>query len=355
MQQEVEGEISFKELLAKLRVEFSYLKSKWIVIVVIGLAGAGLGYYYASRQQKIYTATFSFALEDEKGSGGGGGSINGLASQFGFDLGGSAGGAFSGPNLTELMKSRSLVVKSLLGPVNVNGKQISLAEYFIEFNGMRKAWEGVPEYSGIQFPPNVDPATFSLAQNKVINSIYQQILNTMLTVGPRDKKVSIIYIDVASINELFAKYFAESVAAVVSDFYIDTKSKKAKMNVAILQSQADSIRGALNASMFGAAAANDNTFNLNPALNVKRVASSRKQVDVQANTAMLVQIVQNLEMAKVALRKETPLIQPIDTPILPLPFERANKVKAVMSGGMLAGIFIVVLLLGRRWWRKLTA
>ena len=57
--------------------------------------------------------------------------------------------------------------------------------------------------------------------------------------------------------------------------------------MAILQKQTDSIRGELNRAITGVAVANDNTFSLNPALNVRRTPSARRQVDVQANTAIL--------------------------------------------------------------------
>ncbi len=346
-----DDEISIKELFFKARAEFRYLVSKWIIIIAVGLLGGVLGYFYASSHVKLYTATFSFAMEDDKAGGGGG--ISSLASQFGFDMGASAGGAFATANLTELMKSRSLVEKALLSSVNRNGKAITLAEYYIEFNELRKGWEKDPELKSVEFPPNADKSRFTLTQNKILGSIYAQIVNKMLSVGPKDKKVSILYIEVTAKDELFAKYFAESLAKVVSEFYIDTKSQKSKINVAILQGQADSLRAELNSSIYGAASATDNTFNLNPALNVKRVASSRKQFDVQANTAMLVQIVQNLELAKVSLRKETPLIQPIDMPILPLSFSQVNKLKLIIQGGILASVFIIGVLLVRRWWRNL--
>jgi hypothetical protein len=55
-----------------------------------------------------------------------------------------------------------------------------------------------------------------------------------------------------------------------SDFYIDTKSKKSRENMLILERQTDSIRRELNGAITGVAVANDNTFNLNPALNVRR-------------------------------------------------------------------------------------
>ena len=134
----------------------------------------------------------------------------------------------------------------------------------------------------------------------------------------------------------------------VADFYVETKSKKARNNVAILQRQADSIRNELNLAITGVATSTDNTFNLNPALNVNRVPSTKKQIDVQANTAILTQLVTNLEMAKVTLLRETPLIQLIDRPILPLKKVKLGKAKSLLMGGFLAGFLMVLYLILRK-------
>ena len=80
------------------------------------------------------------------------------------------------------------------------------------------------------------------------------------------------------------------------------------------------------------AAASDNVYNLNPAFNVKRTPSTRRQVDVLANTAILTQLVAQLELSKVSLRKETPLVQLIDRPILPLEKEKLGRVKTFLLG-----------------------
>ncbi len=98
----------------------------------------------------------------------------------------------------------------------------------------------------------------------------------------------------------------------------------------------------------GVAVANDNTFNLNPALNVRRAPSARRQVDVQANTAILTELVKQTELAKVTLRKETPLIQVIDRPILPLKMEKFGKAKGLVLGVFLAGFLTVLFLIIRR-------
>lgn len=116
----------------------------------------------------------------------------------------------------------------------------------------------------------------------------------------------------------------------------------------ILQRQTDSIRAELNGAITGVAIATDNTFNLNPALNVRRAPSSRRQVDVQANTAILTELVKQSELAKVALRKETPLIQVIDSPILPLAKERFGKAKGIIYGGFLGGFLILIFLVIKR-------
>jgi hypothetical protein len=127
------------------------------------------------------------------------------------------------------------------------------------------------------------------------------------------------------------------------------------MNMAILARQTDSIREELNKAITGVALANDNTFGLNPALNLQRVPSSRRQVDVQANAAILTALVQQTEMAKVTLRKETPLIQIIDRPILPLKKEKFGKKNGILLGGFLAGFLVVLMLVLRKVIRLILA
>ena len=154
---------------------------------------------------------------------------------------------------------------------------------------------------------------------------------------------------------MFSKAFAETIAKVVSDFYVETKSKKARLNYEILEKQTDSVRNELNSAITGVAVANDNTYNLNPALNVHRSPSARRQVDVQANTAILTQLVTNLEIAKVSLRKETPLIQIIDTPILPLKKDNLSKKKSLAIGAVVGGLISILFLMVGQVWKKLMA
>jgi hypothetical protein len=345
-------EISLKELINKSKEWFSYLLSQWKIILLAGIVGAGLGLAYSYSKKPIYTATLSFALEDEKSGGGLGGAL-GLASQFGFDLGGGGGSIFTGSNLTELFKSRSMVEQTLLSPVTFKGKVISLAEMYFQNNGWRSKWNDNPKFKNIQFLPNNKRKQFTREHDSILGVVYQDLSKTGLAVGQRDKKIAIITIDVSSTDELFSKYFTEALVQQVSDFYVTTKSKKARENMHILERQTDSIRRELNGAITGVAVANDNTFGLNPAMNVRRAPSSRRQVDVQANTAILTELVKQTELAKVTLRKETPLIQVIDEPILPLAQQKFGKAKGIIIGGILAGLLVVLVLIGKRLWKIL--
>jgi hypothetical protein len=341
-------EISLKELIEKGREWFSYLLSQWKIIVLAVIVGAGLGLAYSFLKKPEYTATLSFALEDEKSGGGLGGAL-GLASSLGLDLGGGGGSIFTGSNLTELFKSRAMVENTLLSSViDTDGKPITLAELYILNNEWRDKWEGIPKLAKIQFLPNVKRTYFTRVHDSILGEIYDELSKTGLSVAQKDKKIAIINIDVKDKNELFAKHLCENLVKTVSDFYVTTKSKKAKMNMDILVRQTDSIRRELNGAITGVAVANDNTFGLNPAMNVRRAPSARRQVDVQANTAILTELVKQTELAKVTLRKETPLIQVIDRPILPLKKEKFGKAKGIAVGGVLAGFFIIIFFIVKR-------
>jgi hypothetical protein len=174
-----------------------------------------------------------------------------------------------------------------------------------------------------------------------------------LTISQKDKKVAITSIEVKSEDESFAKIFAEALAQEVSDFYVNTKSKKARMNISILIKQRDSIRYELNGGITSVASANDNTFMMNPALSINRTPSSKMQIDVQTNTAILTELIKQIEVAKVTLRKETPLIQVIDLPVLPLPKEKFGKAKGIVLGGIVAGFLTVLGLIIRRIFKEI--
>ncbi len=349
-------EISLKELILKIKEWFLFLKTKWKNIFLAGIIGSLIGLTISWFEKPTYKAILTFAMEEDKGGGGGGlsGAL-GLASSFGVDLGNAGGGAFAASNLSELMKSRLIVEKVLLSPIIIKGKTITLAEYYIQINELRKAWEKNSSLKNIQFLPGDDRSKYTLQQDSILQKIHKSLIDKdHLSIMQKDKKVTILSIEVTSEDEQFSKIFCESIARETSDFYIETKSKKARLNANVLQKQLDSVRSELNGAITGVAAEADNVYNLNPAFNIKGAPSKKKQIDVQANTALLTNLVVQLELAKITLRKETPLIQLIDRPMLPLSKEKFGKLNSLFLGGFLAGFLTVLYLILGHLFRKIS-
>ncbi|HKO77252.1 MAG TPA: Wzz/FepE/Etk N-terminal domain-containing protein, partial [Flavobacterium sp.] len=165
-------EISLKELFGKAKDWYAYLLTQWKIIVLAGIIGATLGITYSFIKKPVYTATLSFALEDDKGSSGGFGS---LASSFGIDLGGGGGSIFTGSNLTELFKSRTMVEQTLMTPVSINGKVISLAEMYIQNNKWRDSWNEKPKFKNIQFLPETKRKYFTRVHDSILGVIYANL------------------------------------------------------------------------------------------------------------------------------------------------------------------------------------
>ncbi len=335
-------EVTLKEVILKIQDWIRYLALKWLLLLFFILAGAAIGFLYALLKKPVYNAELTFVLEDDKA--GGLGYAAGLASQFGLDIGAaSTSSAFSGDNIIELLKSRALIQKTLLTPVEIGGRLQTLADMYISAGGLRNKWKDDKALQKIQFDPALSHAPLSLKQDSLLGEFHSEIVDRSLTVDRLDKRLSIIALKMLSGNELFAKAFCETLLKNVSQFYVESKTKKEIQNVQILQHQTDSVRRQLNLAISGVASSLDINPNPNPTLQILHAPSQRRQVDVQANTAILNELVRNLEISKVTLRKDTPLIEIIDHPILPLRKTTLSPLKATLAGAAFAGFFVIFL------------
>lgn len=336
-------EISLKELILKIREWCRYLLTKWKIILMVGIVGGALGFTYAFFKKPVYTATCTFVLDEGK-SGGGLGQYAGLAAMAGISIGGGASdGLFQGDNIIELYKSRRMLQKTLLSYGEFDGKKDLLINRYIQINRLREAWIGKANLRDLSF--NIPVEQFARVNDSVMTVIIGDIKKRYLSVSKPDKKLSILAVDVKSEDEQFAKSFNDAVVANVNRFYVETKTKKATDNLKILQHQADSVRAVLNASIGGTASAIDANPNANMALQILRVPSQRKQIDVQASTAIYVEITKNLETAKLSSRHEAPLIHIVDEPVYPLQKDSVGKLKGVIVGVLLLGLISCLALL----------
>jgi len=338
-------EISLKDLIFTVRGWWRYLLRKWFIVLLAGILGGGIGLAYALLKKPTYVGELTFVLEENKSSSLG--AYASIASQFGVDLGGSGGvGVFSGDNIMGFLKSRLMVEKTLLTGTNVDGKKQSLANLYISTYHLREGWRKDPRLEKIDFPITTERKSFTRLQDSILYTLYKVIAEKNLEVAKPDKKLSFIGVALSTENETFSKEFVETLVREAVAFYVNTKTQRSKQNVGILQAKADSIEILLNRKTYSAAASQD--LNMNPARNLATVSTEVASRDKIMLQTVYGEVIKNLELAKLTMAQETPIIQIVDSPIYPLRKEKLGKLKGLVLGGLIAGILASIALIVRK-------
>lgn len=330
-----------------LKSSWQFLLTKWIVICIFGFGGSGLGLLYSLMSKPQYKAHLSFALI-EKGSGASG--LAALASSFGFGGLNSSDDAFSGDNLLEILKSRNAVEKTLLTPVDFYGKTMTLADSYIQINELKAKWINSKniELHTLSYPIGMKREAFSRAQDSVLTVFYKGIVKSeALVIQKKDKKSGIVYVDYSSSDELFSKLFVENLMKETYKFFKDTRTALSRANIKMMEEKADSIRRLYESALYTGASITQ--FNVNEAIQTAAVPRIKQQNNAQLYATVYAEVLKNLETLKLDLARQTPLVQIIDSPILPLEKKRIGKAMGMIVGGMLGGILILLYLIVKRY------
>lgn len=334
----IDDKITFRELIHRGEAWLKFFSTKRKVIILAVILGAVLGLVASWLKKPTYTANTTFVLEDSSGSGVGG--LSGLASLAGINLGslGSSSGLFQGDNIIELYRSDNMLIQSLLSPsAELQGKR--LVERYIEFHELEEKWGDKVNFDALDFSRS--RSSFSVEQDSVMKELAKLIRENELGVEKPDRKLSIIKVAVTSKDEKFAKAYNEALVENVNAFYFETKTKKTSENLSILQTQADSMRSLLDASLAEYAGLQDERPNPNPLMQRAGVGAKSKQVDIQVATAAYAEIVKNLEIAKINHRNSSPLIQIIDKPRFPLEKSELKWYVGIIVGGAIAFVLVI--------------
>src|SRR4051812_32640698 len=344
---EVDGEISFKEFVARIRDFIKYLFTNWIAILIAGIIGAGIVLFYAWNSKPKYTASLSFILS---GNGDVNSGLFGLASQFGFNMGSSASNTFSSDNIISLMTSRNIIQQALLKTVPEKNK--TLLNLFCEDLKLGEGWNKRERTKGA-FPFPSDSSKLSFIQDSLVRSVIENIKTSYLDISKPDKTQSTFVLTTVSKDELFSHYLTRYLVDVTAKFYIDTKTKTAKDNLEMLQHEADSLRNLLRGSISSSAKIYDYTYNLNPAFQALRAPAQEGQMNVQVVGTAYGEVLKNLELAKITLQQQTPLYQIIDEPHLPLVAEKPGRLMSLIGGGFIGGFLVIGFLILKRMYNQM--
>lgn len=345
------SELSLKAFFLSIHAWIAFLRSKWIKFVVLTCCGLLLGYLYTRYKTLTFTADSTFVLA-EGGSSSGLSQYAGLASMIGIDIGSSGNGIFQGDNILELYRSYSMLKKTLLSSYDNAGKKEMLIDRYVRFNKLREKWEENPRLRNISFAPDRS-GRLSRTQDSLIKSIVRNINAKYLDVGKPDKKMSIIRVRVQSTDEVFAKNFNDNLVRNVNEFYVQTRTDKSLENMKILKHQTDSVRAILNGAIYSSVGTLDATPNLNPTRQILRAPAERSRANAEASKLILSELIRNLELANISLRRDMPLIKMVDQPVYPLDNDRGSPLRNMVLAGFLFFFLTVMWLSAVRIYRNI--
>ena len=326
-------EIQLKDILIKLSEYRQLLWQKKVKIIFFSFLFFVFGVLIAFLLTSRYKAELTFVVEDEQNISPLAG-MSGIASQFGFDLAGGSSTTFSQQNIMELLKSRGVVEATLLEVGTIDGKKDLLVEHYITINEFREAWANSEEFSGVNFNK-----ASTLEHDSIMRVIWKGLSENNLTIEMQNDKANIINLSFVSTNEQFAKQFTETLIDEMSKMYITHQTKQARNTLDFLQDRADSVFVELDKAEQEFARVKDINQRIIKASGRLKELQLMREVEV-LNT-MYLEIVKNLEISKMTLLNQTPIINIIDKPILPLEKEKLSKTMAGILGGFLGGFLSV--------------
>ena len=329
------------DVIESIKRFFSYLRSQFKLIAFFAVIGLVLPLIYRALQKPAYAASTTFILEEKSANGGG---LAGLASQVGLDLGslGSGSSLFTGDNILDIIKSRVIIEKVLMTPISGNSGK-TLADLYLEFSGLG---ERLPAPVSFAIPAaSVVAPAHSVYQDSVLYVMYEQIAKKNVSVDRLNKKGSIFKIVTVSQNQVFSKNFAERLLKETTTYYVNVKTSTAAANVKRLQARGDSLLRVLNAKSYNAASFQ--ILDPNVAFKSMSVPAEVSSRDKSIVFSIYAEVTKNLEMSRIALVSQTPVIQLLDVPKFPLMDDRKSYVFlgfAGLLGGLLVGFFLCLYL-----------
>jgi uncharacterized protein involved in exopolysaccharide biosynthesis len=322
-------EIQLKDILIKISDYKEFLLKKKFTIIGFSLFFSVIGILYSFNAEIEYNAQLTFVVEPEQ-AGSSLAGMSGIANQFGFDIGGGESSVFSQDNVLELLKSRGVIVSALRQHSKINSKNDLLIEHYLEINKIREGWDENNKLQGVSFHEK-----WNYIHDSISGVIWLDIMSNNLIVELPSNEANIITLSYTSLDEEFAKEFAEQLIHSMSKMYISHKTAQANNTLDFLHSRADSVFSELEVAEQELARVTDiNQRIVKASGRLKELQLMRK---VEVLNAMYLEIVKNLELSKITLLNKTPIINIIDNPILPLERKYISKKISALLGFFLGG------------------
>lgn len=338
-------EITLKELVKTFSEYKTELFSSKKIIFFSVLFFCLLSLFFSSLTKSKYQADITFVVQSPSSEGSGLSNLGNIASSFGFNIG-SSESTFSQANVMELFKSRRIVEATLLKSADINDKKnISLIDYYTNVNELRNSSDWKKD--------KIDKINFKIKSNKrdsIISLFWNDILEDHLEVSFNSKDASIITLSFIFQDQYFAKVFVENIIEEMSKLYVSYNTSQSRKSLDFIQNRADSVYLELKLAEEEYAKVQDINQRIVKASG--RIKELQLMRTVQVLNTMYLELIKNLELSKLTLLKETPIIEVMDGPVLPLEDKKINPIIQLIIFIFLAILFSSIYIILRKLVRE---
>lgn len=334
-------DITLKELLRTFSEYKSEILSRKKLIFITVLIFCVFALLLSKVTESKYQADITFVVQSTTSEGSSLSNLGNIASSFGFNLG-SSESTFSQANVMELFKSRRIIEATLLKSADINDKKnILLIDYYTNVKDLRNSSDWIND--------NIDKLDFKTRTNKrdsIISLFWNDIVEDNLEVSFNSKDASIITLSFIFQDQYFAKIFVENIIEEMSKFYVAYNTSQSRNTLEFVQDRADSVYYELKLAEEEYAKVQD--------INKRIVKASGRLKELQLmrtvqvlNTTYL-ELIKNLELSKLTLLKETPIIEVMDGPVLPLEDKKIKPLVLITLFAFLAILFSSIYIVFRK-------
>jgi len=326
-------DITLKELLRTFSEYKSEILSRKKLIFITVLIFCVFALLLSKVTESKYQADITFVVQSPTSESSSLSSLGNIASSFGFNMGNSES-TFSQANVMELFKSRRIIEATLLKSVDINDqKNILLIDYYTNVKKLRNSSDWKKDKID-----NIDFKIKSNKQDSVINLFWNDIVKNNLEVSFNSKDASIITLSFIFQDQYFAKVFVENIINEMSKLYVSYNTSNTRKTLDFIQNRADSVYLELKLAEEEFAKVQDINQRIVKASG--RLKELQLMRTVQVLNTMYIELIKNLELSKLTLLKETPIIEVMDGPVLPL---EDKKIKPLVL--YLIFVFLAILLI----------
>ena len=356
MQMEQGGTTSISDILKLVKSYFwELIRFSWLILGIAALLG---WYMYNSKasQPRQFVANYTFMLNETSGT-----DQNFMqqvlgSGLLGFASGGGANDLSSGQGaqvavLQELLKSRKILELALLKKRALPGtdgivKEDYLINHYVDIFGLRENWKKEERAIAEVYITHDSTSLFTEQENSILLTFYYniskyQLANDLLPGG-------ILSLTFKTTNEDFSYEFLRSLYASLDQYYTEKSVEKQRNIYLAAVARRDSLRTAMEK-------AEQSYISYLDKGNVAARGQHSTAIEIQFMARMLTgemeayfMAIRNAEAAKIALEKQTPLLQSIDKPIYPLGVDRPNSFLYLIIGIFAGGFLGTVIVIGRK-------